>query len=736
MVVNGLPTGIESTGNSLPRFDAVGKVTGQVQFGRDLARDGMLHMQLCYAHRPHAWILGINTRAARSAKGVVSVLSAQDIPHNLHGLIESDRPVLCDEKVRFEGDVIAAVVALDLASARRAVSLIEVTYEDLPVLDCIEASIKTDAPQLHPSHPGNLLKQLQLNKGNAEASELKAHVVVENTFRTPMQEHAFLEPESGLAYIDEHGIITVLAGGQNPHDDQRQIAACLSLPLEKVRVVYPAIGGAFGGREDISVQILIALAAWKLGRPVKIDWTRAESIRGHPKRHAMTIYHRWGAMQDGRVISARIELLVDAGAYACTSSSVLEGFLAQCAGAYEIPNISMRASAIYTNNIPGGAFRGYGSPQATLAAELQMEHLAERLGLDPVTVRLRNCLRPGGVLPTGNRLENISDLPAMLEVCAQQAQIYQGSPRPTAPKKRVSDPIRKGMGIAIGMKNVGFGYGFPESSSARVSLFGEAEIERVEVCSAAADTGQGSHSVLRQIASATLGLPLDIISYIPGDTLDSANAGPASASRLTSFAGNAVRAAAEIAMEKWRLEDRPAIGVSLWQPPATTSPDPLTGACLDNVSYAFAAQAVEVDVDIETGLVRVLRVWTVNDPGRAINPQQVQGQIEGAIVHAVGWTLIEDFQSEGGRIRSDRFSTYLIPTILDVPDSIEITILEQPDPVGVFGAKGVGEIPFVPIAPAIVSAVHDALGIWFDAIPLTPEVVIRGIQRSSGEAPG
>jgi CO/xanthine dehydrogenase Mo-binding subunit len=694
---------------------------------------GMLHMKIVFAGRPHARILSIDSSVALKQPGVVAVFTAADVPVNQRGLIIPDQQVFCAEKVRFVGDQVAAVVAETPEQATRAAQVVKIEYEDLPVLDNPLEAMRAGATLVHEDKPGNICNQVRLRRGDADAALAQADFIVEREYFTPIQEHAYLEPEAGLGYIDEQGRVTVRTSGQSTHDDLRQIAAALSLPQERVRVIYGAIGGAFGGREDVSVQIALALAAWKLQRPVKITWSREESIIGHGKRHAMIMRHKWGARRDGTLTAAKVEIIADAGAYNYTSGDVITNFRYAAIGAYHVPNVSLDAYAVYTNNVPGCAFRGFGSPQATFAAEMQMEHFAEDLGLDPVTIRLHNCVREGSILATQAEIPYGVSLPKLIETCAYEIGADRqagGWQMPTASKAEEPHK-RRGLGIAAGMKNSGFGWGFPEGSEARVVLHGAAEIERAELYTAAADVGQGAHSVLAQIATEVLNIPLDRIEMVTSDTANSGDAGPASASRLTMFAGNAVKQAAEQALQRWHDEDRPATGGGRWNAPPTTKPDPETGACLNSISYAYGVQAVEVEVDIETGEIKIIKAIAIHDPGRAVNPQQVSGQLQGGIVQAQGWALTENFITQVGYVQTDRLSTYLIPTIADAVPDIKLVCLEEPDAVGPFGVRGVGEIGFILLAPAIVSAVHNAVGVWFDRLPLTPEQVINGLQSAS-----
>ncbi len=712
-------------GRSIPRTDALAKVSGQARYAGDHTMPDTLHMRILVANRPHARIESINTQAARSMPGVAAVFTGEDVPHNQYGLIIPDQRVLCTDVARFVGDPVAAVVAETPDLAGEALEGIQVCYQDLPVLGSTGAALQDGAPQIHPRYPGNIMKSVRIRRGNVAEGFARAALILENEYRTPPQEHAFLEPEAGLAYPDELGGITVIAAGQSVYDDQRQIAEALCIPLSKVRVKYGPVGGAFGGREDVSVQILLALAAWVLERPVKIQWSRAESIVGHCKRHAMTIRHKWGADDQGRILAAEVDITADAGAYASTSPSVLECLDSLCVGPYDVPNVSMDGRMVCTNNIPSGSLRGFGGPQVAFAAEQQIERLAERMGIDPVTIRLRNCLRDDSLLPTQSGIPGKVSLPALIDECARQMGFKPRDGAWLHPQPTGDDAPARGIGISAGMRHSGLGHGFPEGSEARVTLDGGAEIERVVVHSVAANVGQGSHDALRQIAAQTLGVPLSIVQFEPGDTLTIGDSGGASASRLTFVAGNAVALASRRALDEWKGESRPASATAVWRPPPTTVPDPETGKCIDNFTYSFAAHGAEVEVDTGTGEIHVRRVVAVHDPGRAVNPDQVVGQIQGGVIQAQGWTLLENFVTEGGRVLSDQLSTYLIPTSLDIPGEVHGILIEEPDPTGPFGVRGLGEIPFVPLAPAVVSAIHDAIGIWFEELPVLPEKVLQ-----------
>jgi CO/xanthine dehydrogenase Mo-binding subunit len=718
-------------GNSIVRQDTIDKVTGEAKFAVDYCMPDTLHMKLKFAERPHARIRNIDISRAQNHPGVVAIFTAQDVPINRYGLIVGDQPVLCDEVVLFEGDQIAAIVAETPQQAAQAALLIKIDYQDLPILESPEQAMSAEAPTLHADFPDNLASTIRLRRGNTRSAFEVAPVIYENEYHTPMQEHIYLELEAGLAYIGEQGEVIVRAAGQNVHDDQRQIAKALDIPLEQIRVIYGPVGGAFGGREDISVQIVLALAAWKLKRPVQTNWNRSESICGHGKRHATKIKHRWGADENGKITAAEVDILINAGAYMYTSNSVLEGMLSTCIGPYDIPNVTVDGKAVFTNSVPGAAFRGYGSPQTGFAAELQITHMAELLGIDPITIRSRNCLRDGSHLPTQTPFPGESSLAELIDICARESgcqKTNRGWQMPTF----VNQPNRqRGFGLAAGIKATGYGFGYPEGSEAKIVLRGGASIERAELFTAAADVGQGAHTVLVQIAAHVLEIPIEFIDIIPSDTSLCNDAGSAAASRLTYVAGNAVKLAAEMALQAWHDESRPAVGVARWEAPATTPPDPATGACIDNISYSFAAQGVTVEVDVETGIVHLDKVIAVQDVGRAINPKKIEGQIEGAIMQAMGWALIENFETSNGLVVSNSLSTYLVPTSQDIPSHVKCIQIEKPDPTGPFGVRGVGEVPFIPLAPAIISAIKDAIGVWFNHIPVKPEEVIAKIKEDN-----
>ncbi len=716
-------------GASPPRPDALGKVTGEACYPADLVRPDMLHLQVVYAHRRHARIRSLDTSHALRSPGVVAVLTTADVPYNAFGLIDADQPVLCGDEVRFEGDKVALVVAEDKAAAVAGAALVAVEYEDLPAVTDPRAAMAPDAPLVHQRLGTNVLLRVPIRKGDVARALAEADVVLEGDFSTSWQEHAFLQPEAGIAYVDDEGHVVVETAGQWLHEDRRQIAQVLQLAQEQVIVRYAAIGGAFGGREDLSMQHLLALAAWKLKRSVALVWSRAESMIAHHKRHPIGVRCRWGATRDGKITAVEAEVLADGGAYASTSVEVIKVATVFATGCYAVPNVAVDGYAVYTNNIPAGAFRGFGAPQAQLASEIMVTRLAHALGLDPAEMRRRNIYREGDIEPTQLPLPpGVSALP-VLERCIEEARTRLGYGAERA--QPVAPHLRRGVGIASGVKNVGYSFGYPEQSTATVELFGEAELERAVVRIGAAEVGQGAHLALQQIAAEALALPLDRVTLVADDSAAAPNAGSASASRMTLMGGRAVHDAALAAREQWSATERyHAQATVQYRPEATTRLDPVTGAGRPHYCYGYAAQAVEVEVNLLTGQVQVLRIISVHDVGQAINRQQVEGQIEGCLAQALGYALLEHFQVRDGHILTPYFSTYLLPTVLDMPTEVVPVILELADPSGPYGARGVAEMALVPFAPAVAAAIHDATGVWLTQQPMTPERVLAALQAS------
>jgi CO/xanthine dehydrogenase Mo-binding subunit len=712
-------TRISVIGVPLPRHDAFAKVTGSAHYPGDLLDADTLRLQVVYSGRPHARIVSVDAAAALAVPGVIAVFTAEDVPYNAFGLIDHDQPVLCSNVVRFAGDKVALVVAESDDAAQAAAALVTVTYEDLPAVTDPVQALLPDAPLVHSNRGTNLLTRIPIRKGDLAAGFASADVVLEGTFETTWQEHAFLQPEAGVAWVEEDGRVVIETAGQWLHEDRKQIAQMLGLPEEQVVVRYAAIGGAFGGREDLSVQHLLALAAWKLGRRVGMVWSREESIIAHHKRHPFRISCRWGATRDGKITAVETELLADGGAYASTSAEVTKVAALFATGVYEVPNLSVIGQVVYTNNIPSGAFRGFGAPQAQFASEVMVTRLAHAIRMDPVEFRRRNIYREGSIEPTQQPLPaGVSALP-VLDRCADEAAQRFGKQQPAR------SWLKRGVGIAAGIKNLGYSFGFPEQSTATVEIMGRGEPEGAVVRVGAADVGQGTHLILRQIAAEVLSLPLEWIQMVTDDSSEAPNAGSASASRLTLMAGRAVHDAAAEALRLYQTTDDERVASTIkFRPNATTMLADDDGSGIPNYCYGYAAQAVEVEVNTLTGQVRVCQVISVHDVGRAINMQQVEGQIEGCLAQAIGYALLEDLKTRDGIILTPHLSTYLLPTALDMPDEIVPIVLELADTQGPFGARGVAEMPLVPFLPAVAAAIHDATGVWLNQQPFTPERVL------------
>jgi CO/xanthine dehydrogenase Mo-binding subunit len=743
-----------SVGARTTRFDAVDKVTGAALYPGDIRHPDELHAKVVFSGRPHARLLALDVEGAEATPGVVAVFTAADVPVNEYGLTMFDQPVMIGVDTtgrsavpadisRWEADAVALVVAESRDAAQRGAEAVYTSWEDLPLVPDIDAALAEGAPLVHTEVGRNDYHRLRIRKGDVAAGWDAAAVVVDAVYELPHQEHAYLQPEAAVSHVDEQGRVTVEVAGQWTAEDQEQIAHALDIAAEEVRVVYPAIGGAFGGREDMTLQIVMALAARRLAalgdrRPIRAVWSREESIIGHHKRHRGRIHARWGADADGRITVAECDVLLDAGAYNYTTNKVLGNCHLSVTGPYEVPNARVDSVAVYTTSVPGGAFRGFGSPQGAFVAETQMNKLANALGLDPVEIRRRNVLRDGvpGItqvpLPDGVTIaEVVEECAAAADVTAPLPAVEPFSPIATLPPDPAA--LRRGRGFACAYKNVGFSFGFPERCEAVIELHGGDDDEsplEVVLRHGGAEVGQGAHQAFLQMASEATGVPLERVRGDFSDTATSGDSGSASASRLTWMAGNSIIGAAQEAEKAWRDGARPAVGRFRFVPPPTDALDPVTGVGQPNFSYGYVAQAVELTVDVATGHVRVDRVVSAHDVGRAVNVDLVTGQILGGVAQAHGYALSEDLVVRDGHIVNPRFSGYLIPGILDVPAMVEPVVLELADPRGPWGVRGMAEMPMIPYAPAVVAALHDATGVWFDTFPLTPSRVLAGLRAA------
>jgi CO/xanthine dehydrogenase Mo-binding subunit len=743
-------------GERAHRIDAQDKTTGQTRFGGDLAGPGALWVKVIRSPHPHAKIGQTDFSVARQVPGVVGIYSAADIDGtNLHGLIRRDQQVFATDRVRYLGDALGIVVAETMEAARTACAAVCVVYEALPIIDTVDQALAPGAPLIHPE--GNVLASQLIRRGDAPRALAEADVVVEGEFRTRGVDHAFLDLEAGMAELDGDTVV-IHASGQWIHEERRLVALALGLPLERVRIVQPATGGAFGGREDISIQIYLGLAVLKHKRPVRMEYTRSESMVARHKRHPVRIKYTMGAKLDGTITAAKVQIVTDEGAYTSTGPAVLRKAVSHCTGPYRVPNIWADGQAVFTNACPTGAMRGFGACQLAIAYEGMLQILARKLKRDPVSLRAQNLLRDGEEVTTGQRIVvagGADCLEAVAKALDWSNRDYQ-TPQPY---------LRRGYGVSSICFGLGYGDGFPDAARARVRLVDDGS---VEVYTAAVEFGQGVHTMMAQVAANELGVDLQRVRVIASDTHYTPESGSSSATRQTVFSGNAIRmAAAELAKQvldvaahytglNWdELELRDATVVSrsaakvcmplahvvrhgrerryeldvtcLYQP-RTVAPDTRTGKSPRAfLTYMFASHGAEVLVDMQTGEVRVERIVAAHDVGKAINPQQVEGQIEGGVVQGLGMALMEELVTKDGRILNDSFTDYLIPTIIDAP-RIETVIIERDDPEGPYGARGVGEPALIGTPPAILAAIADAIGAMVTQTPATAERVWRVIQ--------
>jgi xanthine dehydrogenase D subunit len=753
-------------GESIRRVDGLPKVKGQFMFGSDLWADGMLWGHTVRSPHPHARIRTIEIAQALATPGVAAVLLAADVPgKKTFGLDLADQPVLAWDRVRYVGEPVVILAAIDPEIARRAAERIVMDYEVLPAVTDMEAALAPDAPRVH--ERGNVLRHVRIVHGDPAAP---ADVWVEGYYETGMQDQAPLGPEAGLAIPAADGGVDLHVATQWLHVDQEQVAPCLGLPKDKVRLHLAGVGGAFGAREDVSMHIHACLLALRTRRPVKMVYTREESFLGHVHRHPSRIWMRHGATRDGRLVCVHARILIDGGAYASSGGAVIANACTFAAGPYEVPNASIEGTRVFTHNPPCGAMRGFGAVQACFAYEAQMDKLARALGVDPVALRGRNALGPGSVLPTGQVIRGSAPVRRVIERCAamplppsSDAAAAPGSGARAAPDPLAfpggagnvtrGEGLRRGVGFAVGYKNIAYSEGFDDAAEARVRLFAGPAGAVAEVHSAAAEVGQGIHTILTQIVRTELGVE-HVVLY-PADTAIG-SAGSSSASRQTMMSGGAVQLAARavrealiervrskersrgrmltgqvtLAVNEVLVEDVPvaAIASYLSEPiEATrtyrhrkTTPLDADGQGEPHVCFAFAAQRAVVEVDTELGLVRVVQIATAQDVGHALHPQGVHGQIEGGTAQGLGLALMEEIRLRDGRVQNASFTDYLIPTILDMPP-VDVVLIEEPEPDAPLGAKGVGEPSTVVSIAAIVAALRDATGRELNRAPVRPD---------------
>ncbi|SHN66648.1 xanthine dehydrogenase, molybdenum binding subunit apoprotein [Geodermatophilus obscurus] len=744
-------------GDNAQRPDGTLKVTGEFAYASDLWHDDMVWGVTLRSPHPHARIRRIDVTEALTVPGVSAVLTADDVPgENAFGLEHADQPVLAGEFVRYEGEPVALVAADHPETARRAAGRIRVDYEVLPALTDARRALDDDAPQVHPG--GNLVRHLRLRRGDPAPT---APVVVSLDFEVGMQDQAFLGPESGLAVPAEDGGVDLYVATQWLHVDQRQVCLALGMPPEKVRLTLAGVGGAFGGREDLSVHVHACLLALRTGRPVKMSYGREESFYGHVHRHPATMTYEFGAERDGTLVYARAHVLLDGGAYASSTAAVVGNAGLLGLGPYRFPSVAVDAFGVFTHNPPCGAMRGFGCVQAAFAHEALMDELAAAVGVDPVEIRRRNGVQEGDRTITGQVIDSAAPVAELLQ---RVADLPLPPPLPGHPDLRDlpgavgntthGEGVRRGVGYSVTYKNVGFSEGFDDYSTARVRLQVTGGEAVATVHTAAAEVGQGLVTVQQQIARTELGVERVVV--VPADTAVG-SAGSTSASRQTYVTGGAVKAACE-AVRTAVLQraavalGRPVAGLALdgdkvlgaggevlagladvlgddaveetveWRHRPTHAVDPETGQGDAHVQFAFSAHRAVVDVDVELGLVKVVALDTAQDVGKAINPDAVVGQIHGGSAQGMGLALMEEVVVTDGHVRNPSFTDYLLPTILDVPP-MQVQVLEYADPHAPYGVRGVGEPPTISSGPAVAAAVRAACGKPLRRVPIRPEHV-------------
>jgi CO/xanthine dehydrogenase Mo-binding subunit len=732
-------------GESVRRVDAIPKVAGEFAYSSDLFAAGMLWGHTVRSQHAHARIVAVNIAGALRMPGVHAVLTHMDVPgEKRYGLEFQDQPVLAFDRVRYFGEPVAIVAAEHSEQARRAAESVRVEYEPLePVTDPERAP---DQDSIHPEHwtrghgfrddpRPNVVRSMVIRHGDPDA---QADVTVEGTYELGIQDQAFLGPESGLAVPDGEGGVDVYVATQWLHVDRDQVAPCLGLPKEQVRIHLAGVGGAFGGREDLSMQIHGAMLALHTNRPVKFVYNREESFVGHIHRHPARIWMEHRANRDGKLVNVHARILLDGGAYASSSTAVCSNAASFACGPYAVPNALVEATCVYTNNPPCGAMRGFGSVQSCFAHEAQMDKLAAALELDPVELRLRNALAPGDTLPTGQRITGSLPVAEVIRRCAD-IPVPEPEELPRDPIRLPGgagnttrgEGVRRGTGFAVGFKNICYSEGFDDYTAARVRLFADTDGELVaEVHSAAAEVGQGVVNVMAQVARTELDLANVVVA--PHTTAAVGSAGSSSASRQTWMTAGAVRLACEAVRQQLehragRLAPGEEIDVErVYRHPRTYPLDPETGQIVDgdraHVAFACSAMRVVAEVDVELGLTRVVWIGTAQDVGKALNPQAVYGQIEGGTAQGLGLALMEEIQTKGGLITNASFTDYLIPTALDMPPVVS-ELVEEAEPDAPYGVKGVGEPPTVVSTAAIVAALRDATGRDLARVPVRPDEI-------------
>ncbi len=747
----------EWIGKPIRREDAQDKTTGKIRYMTDLRFSDMVWGVIVRAGVPHAEILELDTAEAEKYPGVLAVVTYRDVPGcNGYGIVVDDQPVFCNTVVRYEGDPIAGVLAESRDIAARAAEKIRIAYRELPGVFDPYRALAEGAPLVHDG--GNVLLQAHVANGDVEAAFKSADLIVEQSYYSPIQFPVYLEPEGGVAVFRD-GHMTIWCGSQYPSQDQRQLSRVLAIPEERIRIVSNPVGGAFGGKDDLTVQAQLAVMAVKIGRPVKLVNTREESNTTGWKRHAMSITMKTAVSRAGILLANQVTIVADTGAYAGLGGAVLTNAIGHACGAYRVPNMDVTGYCVYTNNCPSSAMRGFGVPQVNFAMESQMEIIAADQGWDPLEIRLKNSLVTGDHGPLGNTLTMaMGTVPALLKardtkLWSERAQIRRHLAKPW---------LKRGVGIATCIKGVGLGRGLPDYSAAEIVLTSRGTYQVMVGCP---EVGQGNHIVFAQIAAQAMQCPLSMVEVIQGDSSCTPDSGVAAASRTVYAAGNAILlAAAEIrrqlqrfAAKIWRvLPDEVCFGdhevhdgarkmsipelaqlaeeqgsairaSSLFDMPvADKGVQGLYG--IPSLLFGSTTQIAVVEVDIRTGAVDVVETVCIPDAGKIINIQGLEGQAEGGTVMGMGYAVMEKGIIKDGHMLTDNYATYLIPTALDCPD-ITVTPVEELEATGPFGAKGIAESLSAAMTPAVINAIYDAVGVRIRQLPATAEDIYAGMQQ-------
>ncbi|MFF4985378.1 xanthine dehydrogenase family protein molybdopterin-binding subunit [Streptomyces sp. NPDC001046] len=779
-ITQGTPTkgGI---GESTLRPDGTLKVTGEFAYSSDMWHEDMLWGQILRSTVAHAEIVSIDTAEALATPGVYAVLTYDDLPTDVrnYGLEIQDTPVLAHGKVRHHGEPVALVAADHPETARRAAAKIKVEYRELPIVTDEASATAPDAILVHDNrddhhsghvpHP-NIVHRQPIVRGNVAEARARADVIVEGEYTFGMQDQAFLGPESGLAVPEEDGGVHLYIATQWLHSDLRQMAPVLGLPEDKVRMTLSGVGGAFGGREDLSMQIHACLLALRTGKPVKIVYNRFESFFGHVHRHPAKLYYEHGATKDGKLTHMKCRIVLDGGAYASASPAVVGNASSLSVGPYVIDDVDIEAIALYTNNPPCGAMRGFGAVQACFAYEAQMDKLAAKLGMDPVEFRRLNAMEQGTLMPTGQPVDSPAPVAELLRRVKampmppeRQWESSEGADVRQLPgglsNTTHGEGVVRGVGYAVGIKNVGFSEGFDDYSTAKVRMEVLAGEPVATVHTAMAEVGQGGVTVHAQIARTELGVTQ--VTIHPADT-QVGSAGSTSASRQTYVTGGAVKNSCELVREKvleigrrkfgshhpaWAtaelvleagkvvtdggevladlvdvLEDETVEVEAEWRHRPTEPFDLRTGQGNGHVQYSFAAHRAVVEVDTELGLVKVVELACAQDVGKALNPLSVIGQIQGGTTQGLGVAVMEEIvvDPKTAKVKNPSFTDYLIPTILDTP-TIPVDVLELADEHAPYGLRGIGEAPTLSSTPAVLAAIRAATGLELNRTPVRPE---------------